>query len=35
MGGYGLPEALRITVGTTEDCRRVAEVIARALEPVA
>ncbi len=33
MGGYGLPEALRITVGTEADCARVAQVIARALEP--
>jgi len=33
MAGYGLPEALRITVGLEADCRRVAEVIAEALEP--
>ncbi len=33
MGGYGLPEALRITVGTETDCARVAQVVARALEP--
>lgn len=32
MGGYGLPEALRITVGTTEDCRRVVRAIAGTLE---
>ena len=32
MGGYGLPEALRITVGTTDDCRRVTDTVARALE---
>jgi histidinol-phosphate aminotransferase len=31
MGGYGLPEALRVTVGTEDDCRRVAEVIGQAL----
>ncbi len=28
MDGYGLPEALRITIGTMEDCRRVADVLA-------
>ena len=33
MGGYGLPEALRITVGLEGDCARVVEVIAQALEP--
>ena len=33
MGGYGLPAALRITVGLEADCRRVIGVIARALEP--
>jgi len=27
MGGYSLPEALRITIGTMDDCRRVAGVI--------
>ncbi|MCC5969636.1 MAG: histidinol-phosphate transaminase [Pararhodobacter sp.] len=31
MGGYGMPHALRITVGTMPDCRRLATVIARAL----
>lgn len=28
MGGYGLPQCLRITVGTEEECRLVAEVMA-------
>lgn len=28
-GGYRLPEALRITIGTEDDCRRVVAVIAR------
>lgn len=28
MGGYGLPEALRITIGTMEDCHRLAAVLA-------
>lgn len=31
MGGYGLPQALRITVGTMPDCRRLAAIIARTL----
>lgn len=31
MGGYGLPQALRITVGLMPDCRRLADVITRAL----
>ena len=29
MGGYGLPECLRITIGTEEECRLVAEVLGR------
>ena len=29
VDGYGLPEALRITIGTMDDCRRIAAVIAR------
>jgi histidinol-phosphate aminotransferase len=29
VGGYQLPEALRITVGTEADCRRVLDVVAR------
>jgi histidinol-phosphate aminotransferase len=29
VGGYQLPEALRITVGTEADCRRVIDVVAR------
>lgn len=33
MGGYGMPHALRITVGTMPDCQRLAGIIARALEP--
>jgi len=28
VGSYGLPECLRITIGTMDDCRRVAAVIA-------
>ena len=28
MGGYGLPECLRITIGTEEECRLVAETLA-------
>ncbi|MFN3953634.1 MAG: histidinol-phosphate transaminase [Pararhodobacter sp.] len=32
MGGYGLPEALRITVGSAQDCNRIAHIVARALE---
>lgn len=28
MGGYGLPECLRITIGTEEECRLVAETVA-------
>lgn len=28
MGGYGLPQCLRITVGTAEECRLVAEIMA-------
>ena len=32
MGGYGLPEALRITVGLEAECRRVIDTVARALE---
>lgn len=32
MGGYGLPEALRITVGTMADCQRLASVVGKALE---
>ncbi len=31
MGGYGLPEALRITVGLEGDCRRVVDTVGRAL----
>ncbi|KPQ07820.1 MAG: histidinol-phosphate transaminase [Rhodobacteraceae bacterium HLUCCA12] len=31
MGGYGLPQALRITVGTMRDCQRLAAVTARVL----
>lgn len=33
MGGYGMPHALRITVGTMPDCQRLAAVIARAMGP--
>jgi len=29
VGGYQLPEALRVTVGTEDDCRRVIDVVAR------
>lgn len=29
VAGYGLPQCLRITVGTEADCRRVAEVVGR------
>ena len=29
MGGYGLPECLRITIGTTEECALVAEILER------
>jgi histidinol-phosphate aminotransferase len=29
VAGYGLPECLRITVGTQADCRRVADAVAR------
>ena len=29
VAGYGLPEALRITIGTEADCRRVIDVLAR------
>ncbi len=32
VGSYGLPEALRITVGDESACRRVAHVIARFME---
>lgn len=32
MGGYGLPEALRITIGSAQDCNRIAQIVARALE---
>ncbi|MGR3467326.1 MAG: histidinol-phosphate transaminase [Shimia sp.] len=35
IAGYGLPEALRITVGTREDCAAVVDGIARALEGAA
>lgn len=35
VDGYGLPEGLRITIGTLDDCRRVADVIARNLGAVA
>jgi histidinol-phosphate aminotransferase len=31
VAGYGLPEALRITVGTAEDCARVLASVARFL----
>src|SRR6056297_3408460 len=33
--GYGFPEALRITVGTEADCRRVADVLRRFREAAA
>jgi len=32
VGGYGFPDGLRITVGTAEDCARVADAIAEFLE---
>ncbi len=35
VGGYGFPEALRITVGTEADCRRVADVLRRFREAAA
>lgn len=31
MAGYGLPHALRITVGTMADCQRLAGIVARSL----
>ena len=33
--GYGFPEALRITVGTEADCRRVVDVLRRFREAAA
>ncbi len=37
MGGYGLPACLRITIGTEEECRLVAEILTShmAMQPVA
>jgi len=32
VAGYGLPEALRITIGTMTDCQRIAASLARAME---
>ncbi|WP_209424393.1 histidinol-phosphate transaminase [Pararhodobacter sp. SW119] len=32
MDGYALPEALRITIGTMEDCRRLAGLVVQTLE---
>jgi histidinol-phosphate aminotransferase len=32
MDGYALPEALRITIGTMEDCRRLADLVVQTLE---
>ena len=34
MGGYGLPHCLRITIGTEDECRLVAEALAVHLAPV-